>query len=247
MLFSPPLQKATLIKRYKRFLADVQLDDAVITVHCANTGPMTGLTEPGTPVWIQHRPGKGKLGYSWEIAQDGKTLIGTNTRTPNILVRQALDDRFFPFIQGYEQVYAEVQCPDVLSTTPIPIQETRHKVPKSRIDFRVDGPDGSTYIEVKNVHMKRGEGAFFPDAMTTRGQRHLEELDTIAQNGTRAIMLYIIQRDDCSYFSIAKDIDPIYGKLFKQATQRTPGVEAFAWSCQVSPFSITLFHQIPLQ
>src|SRR5712691_3252125 len=220
MRFPTPLIPATLIKRYKRFLADVTLPNgATITVHIANPGAMTGLSTPGARVWLSksdnpHR----KLPYSWELVEvdlgAGPEFAGVNTAHPNALVRAALAAGKFPNLAGYETIRSEVKYGK-----------------NSRVDFLLEDPSRPRcYVEVKNVHLMREPGlAEFPDSVTARGAKHLDELKDAVAAGSRAIMLFLIQIGSANRFALARDIDPRYGAAFDCA--RAAGVEAIAWRC----------------
>ena len=183
MLFSPPLLPGCLIKRYKRFLADIALASGeIVTAHCANPGALLGVTTPGLRVWVSHNPDpKRKLAYTWQIVETDDTYVGVNTSLPNALAEEAILGGKIPELLGYKNLKREVKYGQ-----------------NSRIDWLLTDPDKpDCYVEVKNVHLKRGAGAAFPDSVTTRGAKHLRELETIAATGARAVMLYIIQRNDC--------------------------------------------------
>lgn len=235
MKFKQPLIPATLIKRYKRFLADVIMENGdEITVHCANPGAMEGLKEPGLKIWLSKsdNPGR-KLAYSWELAQinifDQNVLVGINTMLPNRLAREAIEAGAIPELAGYDGLKREVSCGE-----------------NSRIDILLSHegrPD--CYVEVKNVHLLRRQGvAEFPDSITKRGARHLEELARMAAMGHRAVMLFIIQRNDARHFSLAADKDPVYARTFEQASRA--GVECIAYDCQLSTKSITIANRLNL-
>lgn len=225
MKFSPPLFSGKLVKRYKRFLADVELPDgSVITVHCANSGSMTGLKDKGATVWMSKSDNpKRKLACSWEMIDVGTSLVGVNTAHPNRLVEQAVIDQEIPELAGYETVRREVKYGA-----------------NSRIDLLLqhsERPD--CYVEIKSVTLKRDEDAAeFPDAVTARGTKHLNELSNMVTAGKRAVMFYLIQRGDCTGAKIAGDIDPEYlaaGRLAKSA-----GVEFICYDCRLSPDSINI-------
>ena len=225
MRFPDPLVSGTLRRRYKRFLADVELPSgAELVAHCANPGSMLGLAEPGMAVWLSpsRNPAR-KLKYSWEIVAAKDGLVGINTSHPNTLVAEALTADRIPELAGYGQVRREVRYGR-----------------NSRIDFLLEGDDRPPcYLEVKSVTLKRGaEAAEFPDAVTARGTKHLEELAAMARSGARAVMLYLVQRGDCSHVEIAADIDPTYAEAFARALDR--GVEALAYDCRVDPAFIEL-------
>jgi sugar fermentation stimulation protein A len=223
MRFSGELVPATLIRRYKRFLADVELaDGSVTTVHVANPGAMIGLAAPGARVWLSKSADpKRKLPYSWELVEvdfgAGVELVGVNTAHPNPLVAAALAQGAIREVAGYASVRREV----------------KYGV-NSRIDFLLEAADRPPcYLEVKNVHLMRQPGlAEFPDAVTARGAKHLDELGNIVATGGRAVMLYLIQICSASRFALARDIDPAYGAAFDRARGR--GVEAIAYRCTVA-------------
>lgn len=228
MIFQKPLLRGCLIKRYKRFLADIELEDGTfITAHCPNSGAMQGLTNPETPVWvsISSNPSR-KLPYTWEMAKVGETYVGMNTSTPNHLVEEALKKGIIQELQGY--------------------QEFRREVPygrNSRIDFLLESASQAlTYVEVKNVHLKRGKKVAFPSSVTARGAKHMRELSDMVCQGHQAYVIYIVQRNDCKEFEIAKDIDPIYGEESLKAFKN--GVKPLVYACEVDPNAITITHRI---
>lgn len=228
--FPTPLLSGTLIKRYKRFLADIELSDGtLVTAHCPNSGSMLGLTTPGTPVWISKASNpERKLGYTWEMAEIEDTIVGMNTSHPNALAEEAIKYRLIPSLNGYTSLKREVKYGA-----------------NSRIDILLTKEDTPPcYVEVKNVHLKRGAQAFFPDSVTERGRKHLQELSTVVHEGGRAVMLYIIQRNDCESFSLASDIDPKYAAAALQAKEG--GVEFMAYSCNISPQAIQISREIPV-
>lgn len=230
MNFPHPLAPGRLIKRYKRFLADISLDSGeIITAHCANSGALLGGTTPGLRVWVSHHPSPSrKLSYTWQIVEMDGTHVGVNTSLPNGLAEKAILEGHIAELTGYESMKREVKYGQ-----------------NSRIDLLLTSPDRPPcYVEVKNVHLKRGDGAEFPDSVTTRGAKHLRELETVVAEGGRAVMLYIIQRSDCSHFSFAADLDPIYAATATQAFSR--GVEAYAYLCSVSPEGIEVGRRVPL-
>lgn len=224
MFFSSPLIKGVLIKRYKRFMADIQLENGdVVTAHCANSGAMLGLTTPGAVVWVsfENAPQR-KLKYSWHIIEVDQTCVGVNTFWPNSLIEEWIVSEKIPWLKGYSHLRREVKYGK-----------------NSRIDILLQSSDKpDCYVEVKNVHLKRGNIAFFPDSVTTRGAKHLAELSDVVQKGQRAVMIYVIQRNDCSRFSLAEDIDPAYAIAARKAFDS--GVEAYACTCRISPQSIEL-------
>lgn len=223
MYFEPPLTETRLAKRYKRFLADVEMPDGnVITVHCANPGSMLGLTEPGNRAWISDSQNpKRKLRYSLELVEVGSTMVGVNTNLPNKLAREAIETGRIPTLAGYDRLRTEVKYGA-----------------NSRIDILLEKDDApSTYVEVKNVHFVRTPGLHeFPDSITARGAKHLDEMAEQVKQGNRAVMLYVIQRNDGDRMKLAEDLDPNYVAAFRRA--HAAGVEALALRCNVTPKSI---------
>ncbi len=227
--------RGRLVRRYKRFLADVELDTGeVVTAHCANPGSMMGLVEAGTCVWLSHSPSPHrKLAYSWELLEVdlgcGPAFVGINTGHPNGIVAEALAEGMIEELAGYETIRREVPYGT-----------------RSRVDFLLEGGGGPPcYVEVKNVHLMRQPGlAEFPDSVTARGARHLEELAAMAENGARAVMLFLVQRTDADRLALAADIDPVYAATFAQARRR--GVETLVYCCKIDPEGIHLSHPLPM-
>jgi sugar fermentation stimulation protein A len=229
MKFSSPLLKGTLVKRYKRFMADIVLENGeTITAHCANSGSMLGCKDEGATVWVSpaNNPER-KLKYTWEIVQVDRAMVGINTSHPNALVADAIKLGTIPELYGYANLRREVKYGG-----------------NSRIDILLEDPTQKTcYVEVKNVTLCRsGTLAEFPDAVTSRGTKHLQELQAMVAAGHRAVMFFLIQRDDCKTFDIARDIDPAYGAAYAQALQN--GVEAIAYGCAISPQMIRINRSI---
>lgn len=220
MRFETPLVTGRLIKRYKRFLADVTLDDsgAEVTAHCANSGSMMGLKEPGIKVWLTPNDDpKRKLKFSWEMLEIDGAMVGINTSRPNGLVEEAIEAGRIPELTGYDKLRREVKYGK-----------------NSRIDILLEGKgDKRTYVEVKNVTLAREDGvAEFPDAVTARGAKHLDELADMVREGHRAAMVFLIQRNDCDALVLARDIDRKYGEAFDAAVKA--GVEVYAIGCRLS-------------
>ncbi|GGE83993.1 DNA/RNA nuclease SfsA [Stappia taiwanensis] len=224
MLFPAPLIPGRLLRRYKRFLADVVLDGTgeEVTAHCANPGAMLGLKDEGARVFLSQSDNpKRKLKYSWEIVEADGAFVGINTAHPNRLVEEALHAGLIPELAGFAGLRREVKYGR-----------------NSRIDILLeDETGGVTYVEVKNVHLMRTPGlAEFPDSVTARGAKHLDEMADMVDQGARAAMVYLVQRPDCERLSLARDIDPAYGAAFDAARRR--GVEAYAIGCRVTPQEI---------
>lgn len=231
MLFDPPLVEGRLISRYKRFLFDAELEDGtVITGNCPNTGSMLGLTAPGSRIFmsVHDKPGR-KYAHQFEMIEAEGTLVGVNTGMPNRIAEEAILARMIPSLAPY----------------PLLAREKRYGV-NSRIDILLSGEALPTaYVEVKNVHFSRTPGlAEFPDTKTERGAKHLQELGDMVEAGHRAVMLYVVQRGDCSSFRICADLDPAYAAAFGRAKAR--GVEAYALDCIVSQSQITAKSLIPV-
>jgi sugar fermentation stimulation protein A len=235
MRFPAPLIPARLVKRYKRFLADVVLDTGeALTAHVANPGAMTGLAAPGSRVWLSKSADpKRKLPYSWELVEvdfgAGPELVGVNTAHPNPLVAAALAEGAIREVAGYASVRREVKYGR-----------------NSRVDFLLEAPDRPPcYLEVKNVHLMRQPGlAEFPDAVTARGARHLDELADVVAAGGRAVMLYLIQICSAERFALARDVDPAYGAAFDRA--HAAGVEAIAYRCTVANEGVNITAPVPI-
>nr|WP_319397373.1 DNA/RNA nuclease SfsA [uncultured Carboxylicivirga sp.] len=229
MIFDTPLIHGRLIKRYKRFLSDILLDNGeVVVAHCTNSGSMKSCIEENAEVYLSPASDpKRKTRYTWEMIKINNRWIGINTLHPNRIAFEAIKNNEIPQLSGYEHVQREV------------------KVGNSRIDIMAQNPDETCFIEVKNVTMKVGNRALFPDAVTTRGKKHLEELIQLKKEGIRAVMLYIIQRMDVDTFGPAVDIDPDYAKTLKLAYSQ--GVEIIALQVIVSPTEIKIAKQLPFK
>ncbi len=223
-----------LVSRYKRFFADVELDNGeIITAHCANTGPMTGVCQIGSPVLLSHHPSpKRKLAYSWEAIYLDQQWIGVNTSLPNRVIGQMLERHLIPELEPYTTVKGEVA----------------YGTEKSRIDFLLTNSQSTdsdgikrTYVEVKNTTWSRGNLALFPDTVTTRGQKHLRELTSIIDQdpdqNTQSALIFFINRGDCDRFASGKEADPEYDRLLQEAIAK--GVKILPCRFLLEPPNIT--------
>ena len=233
MRFSTPLLPAILIRRYKRFLADIRFPDgSEATAHVANPGAMTGLAEPGTHIWVKRNddPNR-KLRYSWQLV-DQRTghFTCVDTSLANRVVAEALAAGRIPELSGYSQHRPEVRYGE-----------------RSRVDFLLSGEGRrDCYLEVKSVTLSRVAGlAQFPDAVTARGARHLHDLAQEVRAGHRAVLLFLIMRTDITHAGIATDIDPAYGEACEKATRA--GVEAIAYDCVIDPEGVAFGQQLFVQ
>lgn len=226
----PPLIPGTLIKRYKRFMADITLaDGSMVTAHCPNSGSMLGCNLPGSPVMLSKSPNPDrKLAYTWELVQSNGYWIGLNTMLPNRLAEEAILEGTIAELQEYEQLRREVP----------------YGSERSRIDLLLEGAQGRCYVEVKNVTLVEGNLALFPDAVTERGQKHLRELMEVVRNGDRGVLLFTVQRGDANSVAPADRIDPVYGRLLREAVRN--GVEALAYRASVQPEEIRLTERLPI-
>jgi len=235
MQFVSKLIPATLARRYKRFLADVVLDNGdMMTVHVANPGAMTGLDRPFSRIWISNSDNPmRKLPFSWQLVEadfgTGPELVGVNTANPNMLVADLLGTGLIPELRDYASVRREVKYGT-----------------NSRVDFLLESKGRRPcYLEVKNVHLMRKPGlAEFPDCVTARGAKHLGELATVVAGGARAVQLYVIQIPSTDRFTVARDIDPAYAAAFDRARAR--GVEMLAWRCAVTVEGIEIATPVPI-
>ncbi|MEO0823502.1 MAG: DNA/RNA nuclease SfsA [Pseudomonadota bacterium] len=220
-----------MLRRYKRFLADIRLEDGrEVTAHLANPGSMMGLKEPGLRVWLEPNDDpRRKLGFTWRLVEFDDAWVGIDTSVPNRVVGEALRAGRVPGMEVYNEVLAE-----------------QRYGANSRIDFLCRGEGvADTYLEVKNVHLVRTPGlAEFPDSVTARGAKHLAELAAMVRSGHRAVMLYCVQRTDCTRLAFARDLDPAYAAAFAEA--RAAGVEALAMTCRVGREEIVLDRPVPI-
>ena len=228
MIFPSRLIRGILIRRYKRFLADVRLADGeVVTVHCTNTGSMLGCMRPGSAVLISRSANLNrKLAYTWEMIRIKRAWVGINTMHPNRLVAEAVAAGMIPELCGYETIRREVKV-------------SAH----SRLDLCLEGNGGRCYVEVKNVTVSFDGAAAFPDAVSERATKHLQELIRLKRRGHRAVAVFVIQRGDCSYFRPADEIDPEYGRWLRRAVNA--GVEVLPYVAKVNPLRILLTSKIP--
>ncbi|MFW2543419.1 DNA/RNA nuclease SfsA [Primorskyibacter sp. 2E107] len=233
MRFQTDLIPATLIRRYKRFLADCRLEDGRdVTAHVANPGSMLGLKDEGLRIWLEPNDDpKKKLKYAWRLVEhaDGH-FTGVDTGVPNRMLKAALMAGAVPGLDDYDLVRPEVKYGE-----------------NSRIDFLLTGERRrNAYVEVKSVTLSRRPGlAEFPDSVTARGTRHLGELANMADAGRRAVMLYLVQRTDCASVTLAADIDPAYAAACTEARER--GVEILCFDCRITPGGVTLGRSLPFE
>jgi sugar fermentation stimulation protein A len=233
MEFPHPLVSGRLLRRYKRFLADVAVDGAEVTVHCPNSGSMAGLSDPGSLVWLSRaKSAARRLPYTLELVEADcpsgvKSLVGVNTGVPNRLVEEALGRGVIGELRGYSKIRREVRYGA-----------------NSRVDFVLEGDMApNCYVEVKNVHLCRTPGlAEFPDCVTARGAKHLRELSAIAKEGMRAVMFFCVQRTDCTSFDLAPDLDPAYSHALEEAV--ASGVETLVYKCHISLSGIDIAEPI---
>lgn len=232
MLFTPPLQSAILIKRYKRFLADVMTPDGrELTLHCPNTGAMTGCATPGDTVWYStSQSATRKYPHTWEITETREgAFICVNTLRANPLVKEAIAAGRIAELTGYSALKGEV----------------KYGAEGSRIDFMLQAPGRpECYIEVKSATLADRDQGYFPDAVTLRGQKHLRELISVAAAGQRAVILFAVLHSAISRFSPARHIDSKYAQLLNEA--QTQGVEVLAYKAELSATGITLNESIPV-
>ena len=225
----PPIrQQGLLLRRYKRFLADVRLDDgSTLTVHCPNSGSMRGCSEPGSPVIIS-RSDNPKRKYPWtlEMVRVRTGWVGVNTALTNRIVREGLENGTIDSFGRIHSIRPEVRVGD------------------SRLDFSLETDRGEVYLEVKNCSLAKDRIALFPDAVTSRGTRHLRELDRVREEGATGALLFLVQRSDADCFAPAAAIDPLYART--RAEVRARGVLVLAWRARVSPAAVSVERRLPL-
>jgi sugar fermentation stimulation protein A len=231
MDFPQPLTRARLVRRYKRFFADVVLEDGrEITAHCPNPGAMLGLNAEGLACWVSRSDDpKRKLAHTLEMVETGGGLTSVNTLLPNRLVAEALAADAIPELSGYATHRREVRYGAA-----------------SRVDFLLEAPGRpAAWVEVKGVTLHRGEGlAEWPDCVSARGARHMAELGEVVRLGDRAVVLFVVQRADCDRFALARDLDPAFAAAFDRV--RDEGVEVLVYACEVSPQRIAIRGALPV-
>ena len=227
----PQMIKGKLIRRYKRFLADVEMETGeVVTAHCPNSGSMKGCAIEGAPVWLSTSDNpKRKYKHTWELIQAPETLIGINTLVPNRLVKLSIKNGLIDELKGYDTVISEVKTSD-----------------HTRLDLMLESrKKENCYVEIKNCTLVEGGVAMFPDAVTTRGQKHLYELEKLVRQGFRAVIFYLIQRTDARVFRSADEIDPAYGKALRKVVKN--GVEIIVKDTLIDPGLIRINRSIPAE
>lgn len=225
----PKLIPGTLVKRYKRFMADVKLtNNEVVTAHCPNSGSMQECCEPGSPVYLSfHDNPKRKLKYTWELIEMPTSLVGVNTMVPNRLVSKSIEAGMVTDLDGYNNIVREVKTPN-----------------NSRLDILLSkGEKDRCFVEIKNCTLVKDGIAFFPDAVTSRGLKHIVELRSLISSGTRCVMFYLIQRMDAGIFQPADHIDPEYGRELRRAAEQ--GIEILVYDVRIDLETITLNRKIP--
>lgn len=226
MQYAVPLTPARLVRRYKRFLADMMLEDGTpITAHCANPGSMLSLAQPGRRCWLSHDPNpRRKLAYSWELEETATGCVGINTARANQVVAEKLARGGIPALAAWPEIRREAADGS-----------------GSRLDFHLSGAAGQCWLEVKSVTMSRRPGlAEWPDSRSARGLRHLESLAALAAGGARSALLFLIQRPDCTSFRPAADIDPVYARALTAIRLRPEPAKPLilAYDCSVTPSGI---------
>ena len=230
MQIDAPLLRGRLLRRYKRFLADVELPDGeVIVAHCPNTGSLLGCTPEGAPVVLRDSENpERKLRYTWQTVEIDGTWVNVDTSLPNAVVAEAVERDEVPELAGYDGLRREVKYGK-----------------SSRIDLLLERPGERCYVEVKSTTLTRGKVAFFPDAVTARGLKHLEELANQAAAGDRSVIFFLVSRGDVEAFAPADDIDPEYGRALRRVVEC--GVEALAYATAVEPGSLELTRRLPIK
>ncbi len=227
MNFNNKLISGKFLKRYKRFFVDIKLGNKIVTAHCPNTGSMMGLTNKGNKVWLSKTDNpERKLKYTLQVIEDNKVKVGINTHLTNKIINTALNSKKIKIFKDIESIHTEVKFGE-----------------NTRFDFLINEKNQKSFLEVKNVTLSRKKGiAEFPDAVTKRGQKHIEELIHAYKKGYKVYLLFLIQRSDCNSFKIAKDIDPEYFKLVLNAINN--GLNLICYDCKFSPKGIKLNKKI---
>ncbi|SHF06283.1 sugar fermentation stimulation protein A [Microbulbifer donghaiensis] len=232
MKLNPPLQRANLLRRYKRFLADIETPEGeIFTIHCPNTGSMKNCWAENTPCWYSDSGNpKRKYRHTLEVTTTPEgALAGVNTGRANALVEEAITSGVVSELQGYESLRREVRYGDE----------------NSRIDLLLSGGDGDCYVEVKNVTLAEGNRGLFPDAVSSRGAKHLRELQKLAENGVRAVLFYCVQHTGIETVQAAREIDPAYAEALDAAV--AAGVEVLAYRARINAVEIALYEAIPFR
>ena len=230
MHFPQPLQQGTLIKRYKRFLADIRLPNGnEITIHCPNSGSMRGCSQPGSPVCYSRSDNpKRKYPHTLEMVHNGTTWIGVNTFITNRIVAEAIEKRQIKELSTFDTIRNEIKTSE-----------------GSRLDLMLETGSQQTYIEVKNCSLAENGRALFPDAVTVRGTKHLRELERLVKGGNGGVIFFLVQRLDCDSFSPADTIDPVYSSTLAEVQRR--GVRVLAYQAGVTPESIDIVGSLPVK
>lgn len=228
MQFIQDLQPGILVRRYKRFLADIRLaNDKIITVHCPNSGSMLGCSEPGSPVMLSRSENpKRKYPHTLEMVQSGSTWVGVNTSLTNRLVREALENGVIMELGKFDAITQEIKTSA-----------------NTRLDFLLEHKGAKIFLEVKNCSLAENRVAMFPDAVTARGTKHLRELAALKQQGNMAAVLFCVQRDDVDRFMPASHIDPLYAETLAKVA--ADGVMILAYQADVSPREIKIARKLP--
>jgi sugar fermentation stimulation protein A len=232
MQFPQPLARGVLISRYKRFFADVVLEDGTaLTAHCPNPGAMLGLKTPGLPCWLSRSDDpRRKLAHTLELVEVDGALVGINTMHPNRIAAEAIAEGLVPELAGYPVIRREVKYGEA-----------------SRVDLVLEAPGRPPcFVEVKSVTLHRGGGlAEWPDCASARGARHVAELQSVVEAGGRAVVLFLVQRNDCDRFALASDLDPGFSRALANAI--SSGVEVLAYGCEIAPWRISLGHPMNIE
>lgn len=226
----PRLVQGTLIRRYQRFKADVRLRNGhVVTAHCPNSGSMLGCSEPGRPVYLSRHNSPGRrLKYTWEMIEMPSSLVGVNTLIPNLVAKQSVILKTIKALRGYETIRTEVPYGQ-----------------NSRIDLLLETGAKRCFVEVKNCTLVEDDIAYFPDAVTSRGLKHLVELQEALREGSRSLMFYLVQRMDAKRFRPADHIDPAYGEELRRAVKN--GVEILVFDVFLNLEGISLNRRLPYE